>query len=179
MTTYSDYFDLLLAKIEPNPARLTDAQAIVPDVREHLKQHEAITTCLPHTRLAGSYPRHTAIDDLKDVDTLVFVHVDYLKDKPSLVLKALERALKDMPEEIGGGSQVELRKQRRSIHVCFAEKDFHLDVVPVVITKTIDDSLKVPDREWEEWVDTHPPMIGLRRILRIQTRSRRAFPTLC
>ncbi len=156
MLTYPDYFNLLLTKIEPNSARLAEAQAIVPDVRKHLKKHAGITTCSPHTRLAGSYPRHTAIDDLKDVDTLVFVHADYLEDKPSVVLKALERALKDLPDDIGGGSKVELRKQRRSIHVCFADKDFHLDVVPAVITQTIDDSLKVPDREWEKWVDTHP-----------------------
>lgn len=156
MTTYPDYFNRLLSKIEPDPARLTEALLLLPKVRDYLKQHDGIITVAPHTRLAGSYPRNTAIGALKDVDTLIFVHADYLDKEPSAVLKALERALKNMPVEIGGGSQVELRRQRRSIHVCFTDKDFHLDIVPVIMLNTIDDLLTVPDREWEEWKDTHP-----------------------
>lgn len=156
MPTYPDYFDILLSNIQPDPQRLATAQTILPDVRDYLKKHEALKTVNPHTRLAGSYPRDTAIDALKDVDTLAIIHKDYLDEKPSAVITVLYRMLEKLPESIGGSVTVDLRKQRRSIHVCFANLDFHLDVVPVVMPTTIDEVLRVPDRGWEEWVETHP-----------------------
>jgi hypothetical protein len=146
----------LLSNIEPDEARLTIAQELVPNVRDHLKAADELTTVTPHTRLAGSYPRHTAISNVKDIDTLVFVHKDYLADQPSVVLNALYQVLDGLPERLGYTGQVTLRNQRRSIHMHFNELDFHLDVVPAIITDDIDKPLLVPDREWQEWIDTHP-----------------------
>lgn len=156
MVTLSPYFDLLLSAIEPPAERLAIAQALPTDVRDYLKEHEEIITVHPHSRLAGSYARHTSIGAIKDVDILILVHKDYLDEQPSVVLTTLARVLKGLPEALGMTGQVDLRRQRRSIHVCFADRDFHLDIVPVVMPNGIDKLLRVPDREWQEWCDTHP-----------------------
>lgn len=163
MTTYPDYFSALLSNIEPDSTRLETAIQIVPQVREHLKAHLELTTIEPHTRLAGSYPRSTAIGNLKDVDTLVFVHKDYLEQKPSTVLYLLYNILEQLPDTIGGHVTVNLRKQRRSINVCFTDIDLYLDIVPVVMPTNIDEVLRVPDRGWEEWPETHP--LGYQQFL--------------
>jgi hypothetical protein len=156
MGTLSPHFKLLLSSIEPPAERLKLAQTIPTDVRDYLKAHEEILTVHPHSRLAGSYARETSIGAIKDVDILIFVHKDYLIGKPSVVLTTLARVLKELPEALGTTGEVELRNQRRSIHVCFADRDFHLDIVPVVMPNGIDEALRVPDREWQEWCDTHP-----------------------
>lgn len=156
MLTLPTYFDLLLSQVEPDETRLAYAEAIPANVRDYLKKHEEILTITPHSRLAGSYARHTAIGDIKDVDVLILVHETYLTGEPSIVLTTLSRVLKGLPEALGTTGEVELRHQRRSIHVCFADRDFHLDIVPVAMPNGIDKPLKVPDREWEKWCDTHP-----------------------
>lgn len=156
MLTLPSYFNLFLSKIEPSEDRLVHAQQLPADVRDYLKKHEEIRTVAPHSRLAGSYARHTAICDIKDVDILILVHADYLSGKPSAVLTTLSRVLKGLPAALGSTGNVDLRRQRRSIHVCFTDQDFHLDIVPVALQNGIDELLKVPDHEWEEWCDTHP-----------------------
>lgn len=156
MTTYSDYFDEFLSSIEPDAGRLETAQDLLPEVRDHLKKFEGLQTISPHTRLAGSYPRKTAIGELKDIDSLVFLQDKYREGDPSVALLDLERALKALPKELGGGTEVKLRRQRRSIHLHFTNEDFHFDIVPVCMPDTIEEALWVPDREWEKWVETHP-----------------------
>jgi hypothetical protein len=156
MLTLSKHFDLLLSKIEPPEDRRIHAQQIPADVRNYLKEHDELITVMPHSRLAGSYARHTAIGDIKDVDVLILVHNDYVVGKPSVVLSILSRVLEGLPAALGTTGEVEFRHQRRSIHVCFANLDFHLDIVPVAMPKGIDEPLQVPDRTWQKWCETHP-----------------------
>ena len=156
MGTLSPHFKLLLSSIEPPAERLKLAQSIPADVRDYLQKHEEIFTVQPHSRLAGSYARETSIGAIKDVDILIIVHKDYFSGKPSVVLTTLAQVLKGLPEALGTSGEVDLRNQRRSIHVCFADHDFHLDIVPVVMPNGIDRPLLVPDREWQEWCDTDP-----------------------
>src|SRR5262245_28050723 len=121
MATLSPYFELLLSSTEPPADRLAIAQTIPADVRDYFKEHQEILTVHPHSRLAGSYARHTSIGDIKDVDILILVHIDYLDGKPSVVLTTLARVLEGLPKALGTTGQADLRHQRRSIHVCFAD----------------------------------------------------------
>lgn len=156
MTTYSDYFDAFLSSIEPDAGRLATAQGLLPEVRDHLKQFEGLRTIKPYTRLAGSYPRATAIGKLKDIDSLVFLDNSYRDGDPFAALVDLERALKSLPKGIGGGTAVTMRRQRRSIHLHFTNEDFHFDIVPVCMPDAIEEALYVPDWKLEKWVKTHP-----------------------
>jgi transcriptional regulator with XRE-family HTH domain len=150
-------FENLLSNIEPSKHRRDAARDIPADVRSFLKGREDFPTEDPHSRLAGSYMRHTAIHGIKDVDFLVFVRCEDARPEPGEVIEDLRRTLNDLPEELGyGGRAQTLRKQRRSVHVDFDNEDFHLDVVPALIPDGTDEPLLVPDREWGKWVVSHP-----------------------
>jgi hypothetical protein len=156
VATLSDNFKVFLSRIEPSTERKKSAQDMPGKIRDYLRDHEDLETVTPHTRLGGSYGRQTATGDIKDVDVLVFVADEYEDDIPGL-LKLLRDVLDDLPEYLDDCGEVTTRAQRRSVNVHLQKHDLFLDVVPVRLTtdKTTD-VLVVPDREWEEWVNTQP-----------------------
>lgn len=157
LLTLPEYFKQFLWNIEPPEQRLAVAREIPGDVRRYLEENEYFDTQHPHSRLTGSYKRHTAVHNIKDVDFLVFVRYEGDKPEPANVLKELHAVLDGLPEALGyGGRAQTLRGQRRSVHVEFDDEDFHLDVVPALIPDGIDEVLLVPDRTWGKWVESHP-----------------------
>lgn len=156
MFTMNLFFRGLLTNIEPPDERLRAAKEIPANVRDFLKEAVGLVTASPHTRLAGSYARTTAIGDIKDVDIIVIVDSDIYRDAPKRALRALRDTLADFPAYLSDAGGAELRPRRRSVHVYFQRRDFHLDVVPAIVPNGIDEPLYVPDREWEEWIPSHP-----------------------
>ncbi len=157
MLSFSDHFDILRQRIEPDEARAQSARDIPALVREYLHQHEDLKTVSPHSRLAGSYARCTALKDIKDVDTLLILDKSYYSRDPGEVLEEVFSVLGGLPEALGSsGKPVIRRRQRRSINVHVDEHDFDLDIVPAVAIQGIDKPLAIPDRDWSRWVDTHP-----------------------
>ena len=77
MLTLSDHFDLLRTNIEPNEERAQVAQDMPAQVRDFLQKSKDIETVEPHSRLVGSYARHTALKDVKDVDIVLLFSSDY------------------------------------------------------------------------------------------------------
>jgi hypothetical protein len=152
MHALPEYFEKLLSSIEPSEKRVAAAQDAHGLVRKHLQASDVLPTVAPHSCLAGSYDRHTAINDIKDVDVLVRVPDDYENTTPAEVLQLLTSSLR----KLDGVTDVELREQRRSVHVTLAEYDFHLDVVPVVAANGVCRALKVPDKPQQEWVTSNP-----------------------
>lgn len=157
MLTLPDHFRELLAAIEPDPDRLELAQRIPADVRDFLKGCDHVQTTDPHTRLAGSYARHTAINNIKDVDILLIVNSDYYNRPVEVVLDAVSSALYGLPKKLGYTGEVTTRRrQRRSVNVSFKEAGVSLDIVPAVARNGMSKPLEIPDREWTKWVKTHP-----------------------
>lgn len=137
----------------------------------------------PKTRLAGSYGRKTGVDDIKDVDIVVFVARRYAEEDPTEVLDDLGKALKDLEVEGYGRGEVKTRrKNRRSHHVEFSkggEESFHIDCVPVVRPgKDASEILRIPDREWNEWDDTQPIGYADELIELNQTNDEKGLPTI-
>lgn len=155
--TLSVYFEEFRSNIQPPENRLAVAAEIPGDVRKYLEENGDFETADPYSRLTGSYRRHTAVHNIKDVDFFVFVHHEGERPEPADVLKALRGVLDDLPEALGyGGRAQTLRGQRRSIHIEFDNEDFHLDVVPALVPDGTDHPLLVPDREWGTWVKSDP-----------------------
>lgn len=164
MLPLTGYFKGLFKNIRPPQDRLDLAYDLPRQVRDHLVASDQLRTVddEPRTHLAGSYARHTAIGNLKDLDTLVFVDPTYETDEPDAeaVLEDLAAALEDLEVDGYGKGEVKVsHRQRRSHHVEFrrdGEEAFHIDVVPVIRRSDKADRLRIPDREWNDWDDTQP-----------------------
>jgi hypothetical protein len=152
MHTLTRHFAALLSGIEPPKSRQETAETLPERVREYLEAAEEFATEDPHTRLAGSYRRHTAICDIKDVDIIVCCDDSRRGEDPSAVLTSLAAALRGLP----GGGDPEIRPQRRSVRVDFGDGAFLLDVVPALLPGGVSSPLEVPDREQQEWLLSHP-----------------------
>lgn len=144
------HFSALLTRINPPEARSQTAATRTNELREFLAEQDFPTTS-PHTRLSGSYSRHTAIEQIPDVDVLVFIPEDQLDRTPNAVLLELHRVLKDFP-----GGAIDTRGQRRSVRISLETDALHLDIVPAVLDVGLDEALWVPDRGQEKWIRSDP-----------------------
>jgi hypothetical protein len=185
MLSLTGYFEGLFERIKPPKERRDLAKTLPSTVRDHLVKSNRLETMEDGsaTRLAGSYGRKTGVDDIKDVDILVFVARRYASEDPKIVLDDLSGALKDLEVEGYGKGEVKTRrKNRRSHHVEFTkdgEPSFHIDCVPVV--RPSDDPaevLQIPDREWERWDDTQPIGYGERLSQLNQANAEKVLPTV-
>lgn len=160
MYTLGTHFDEMFKKLLPPQERLDAARDLPPLVRDYLKAHEEFETLAPHSRLAGSYAQHLSVGDVKDVDFLVRVPGDPEENEPGAkeLVQALKKALDGLPEalELEGYADIDITRARRSVHVHFVDRDFHLDVVPCVAPDGLDELLWVPDRGYDEWIRSHP-----------------------
>lgn len=157
MFTLPDHFCILLTRIEPEEDRAKIASDLPAQVRDFLQNHEDITTAVPHTRLAGSYARHTALKNIKDVDVLLLLDTEYQKQSPAQVIETVFSALRTLPEALDDKGETSVRRhQRRSVNIHLEIADFDLDIVPAIALDGLDEPLIIPDKDWNEWVETHP-----------------------
>ncbi|HVR70281.1 MAG TPA: nucleotidyltransferase [Vicinamibacteria bacterium] len=154
------HFRALLQKVNPCDDRMDLASTLPSQVRDWLNEHDYETTA-PHSRLIGSYGRNTAILNIKDVDILLFMPEYALDRTPNAILLELRKVLADYPD-----TTVNVSGQRRSIRLEFPAERLHLDIVPAVLSGTLDEPLKVPDRPLAEWIDSDPLGYG-RRLSRL------------
>src|SRR5258706_11726663 len=118
MVTLTDHSRVLLSAIEPDEERLSLAQSIPGEVREFLKHSTDIITTEPHSRLAGSYARHTAINNIKDVDIILLIDDSYRDGSPEDALLATFSALYKLPDYLSDSGEASVRrKQRRSVNI--------------------------------------------------------------
>lgn len=154
------YFDGLLKATQPPDHRIEAAKECHPLVTDYLAGLTSFPTVYPHSRLVGSYEQKLSVGDVKDVDILVRVDGDPSKNEPSAkqLLRDLKKALEGLPEYLGyeGASQFDVNGARRSVHVYFKDKDFHLDVVPCIAQEGFDRPVYVPDKGFEKWIKSHP-----------------------
>jgi len=154
--TLPDHFRVLRKRIEPDDERAEAAKNIPAQVRDFLQKDETITTVEPHSRLAGSYARHTAIKDIKDVDIILLIAPDYREQDPGDVLETLFKALYGLPEALDDSGEVVIRRhQHRSVNVHLEKSAFDLDIVPAVALDGLNEPLDIPDKDWSRWVKTH------------------------
>lgn len=143
-------FRALLTKINPDSSRAEVAQRLPGQVRDWLKEHD-YETVAPHSRLIGSYGRQTAILDIKDVDTLLFLPDSALERTPEAVLRELKSLLDDYPD-----ASAEAAPQRRSIRLDFTGHGLCMDIVGAVASEGTDKPLWVPDRQKKKWIQSDP-----------------------
>lgn len=154
MAKLESKFDQFLSEIDPSKKAVNYAVKAHEPLREKLSEDEKFSDRFVDSFLYGSYKRHTAVGEIKDVDIVIITNYSET-DKPNDVLKDLKSALArcyDDPENP--------EYQRRSIRINDPlpgdDTEMTLDVIPAILVTDKDSPLKVPDREVGRWVDTHP-----------------------
>lgn len=154
MAKLESKFDQFLSAIEPSKKAVNYAVKAHEPLREKLSEDEKFSDRFVDSFLYGSYKRHTAVGDIKDVDIVIITNYNET-DKPNDVLKDLKSALARCYEDPENQEY-----QRRSIRINDPlpddDTEMTLDVIPAILVTDGDSSLKVPDREVGKWVDTHP-----------------------
>ncbi len=153
------YFDKYLENIEPNKKYKKYAIKAHSRVREHLEDSDSsFCKYVSDSYLYGSYARHTAEGDIKDVDIVLITDFNTSDDehKPSIIIPKLRKELNQFYN-----NPKATKPNRKSIQVIDPlpdEDDAHLtlDIIPAVLTNTLDDEIFVPDTEDDKWVLSHP-----------------------
>ncbi|MFN0244737.1 MAG: SMODS domain-containing nucleotidyltransferase [Planctomycetota bacterium] len=140
-------FKALLSSIEPGEDHVADAKAAHETVRDQLRKDDEFKDAHKDTFLSGSYARHTAINDINDVDVICLVDIDHAITEPEVVLAWTQSIL--------GKYYKKTKRQGRSIGVQ-AANDVWVDLVPAASQNGDNGPLWIPDREAKEWVGTHP-----------------------
>lgn len=160
MLTLGTHFEEMLQRLRPPEERLAAARDLPPLVREYLAGEKDFATEYPHTILVGSYAQDTCVGDVKDVDFLVRVPGDAQNNEPEAkqLLLDLGETLNRLPAALGleGWALLDIERARRSVHVYFKDRDFHMDVVPCIAPKGFHEKLYVPDRGFNKWIASHP-----------------------
>lgn len=155
MSEVKKLFSEFLNAIEPDTEakRIAAKSHIQP--REFLEQDEEIGNAIEESFLYGSYRRHTATHDIKDVDIVMISTFDADNDTPAEILGRLHSAL----ERCYGDANV-LELNRRSVCVKNPlpdeKTDLTLDILPAVEVNDGSGYLLVPDRERKDWILTNP-----------------------
>lgn len=140
-------FKALVSSIEPGDTYVANAKAAHETVRDQLRTDDEFKDAHKDTFLSGSYARHTAINDINDVDVICVADIDETITAPEVVLAWTESIL--------GKYYKKTQRQGRSVGVQ-ADKGVWLDIVPATTMNGADGPLWIPDREAREWVSTHP-----------------------
>jgi hypothetical protein len=140
-------FKALLSSIEPTERHVAAAKAAHETVRQQLRTDSEFKEAHKDTFLSGSYARHTAINDINDVDVICVIDVDHLITQPEVVLAWTQSILAKYYKQT--------KRQGRSVGVQ-AAGGVWLDIVPATPIAQDDGPLWIPDREAKVWVATHP-----------------------
>jgi predicted nucleotidyltransferase len=140
-------FSRFLSSIQPGDSDIADAKAAHEKVRDRLRTDEESKDAHKETFLSGSYARHTAINDINDVDVICVLGLDHTITEPETVLAWLQGILNKYYSEV--------RAQGRSVGAK-AAKGVWLDIVPSTLVAADDGPLWIPDRDAKQWVQTHP-----------------------
>jgi hypothetical protein len=140
-------FKAFVSSIQPGDTYVAAAKAAHEKVREQLRTDSESKEAHKDTFLSGSYARHTAIKDIKDVDIICILDIDHTITKPEIVLAWLEGILVRLYGKA--------KRQGRSIGITGAY-DVSLDIVPTSPISTDEGPLWLPDREVREWTKSHP-----------------------
>lgn len=139
-------FKIFASNIQPSESHREDAISAHQTLRDKLKENEELKDVFEGSFLAGSYKRQTAVKPIKDVDIVVMLSQE--KGSARNTLAWVEGILNAI------GYSAKTAKQRRSIRIDLA--NVTMDIVPALIPWGKDDRLKVPCREDDEWLLSHP-----------------------
>ncbi len=156
MATLNTYFLHMLRQINPDKTAVGYATSAHTRVRDRLAKDAEFSKRLVDSFLYGSYKRHTAVGNIKDVDVVILTKFNNDSDDPKIALDELESALIRC-----GYKKSALIHQDKSIRIDDplpdeANATLTLDVIPAVQTDGPNDPLRIPSPKDKAWIRTHP-----------------------
>jgi hypothetical protein len=148
MTATRDAFELFLTRITPTATQMDAAMRGHRTLREFLEGDPYFGSQIVTTFLNGSYARKTVINPIRDVDVIVVVGPEWLEEAPAKAMESLRRKLAQSYDDR------RTRGRRRAVQIRLSVVDF--DVVLAVAINGLDATLRIPDRNRETWIETHP-----------------------
>lgn len=161
------HFRKFASNIEPAETHRDEAISGHTTLRERLEKDKEVGDNLRETFLSGSYRRRTAVKPIKDVD--IFVVLKAERGSARKTLEWLEKALGRL------GYKAKTEPQRRSVRVDLSYVT--MDVVPALAPDGLDRALKIPSRQEDKWISSHPKNhIDYTTSLNQRSRGERLVP---
>jgi len=148
MSFVLDAFQVFLQNISLPDSQLASAQRSNNALRTYLANDDYFSRLTLDTFLNGSYARHSAVQPIKDVDVVVVVDTNWMQADPSRAMEALRRKLAQRYTDW------RTRRHRRAVRVTLS--DICLDVLLATAPDGLERPLRIPDRELQSWIKTHP-----------------------
>ena len=154
-----------ISNIEPDDVYKSQASEAQNDLRDYLQSTDLFKDLYLDSFLSGSYKRHTAIKEIKDVDIIVILNKSACRFEPTENVKDVFNALKNALKEKYDVEQVE--QQQRSVKLIWQfenkkdneirNENLTLDVVPAIRSEEESNyNLWIPDKNLDKWILTNP-----------------------
>jgi hypothetical protein len=150
--TVTEAFDTFKSELELPDGKQAQASASQQDLRARIADHLYVSDSI----LTGSYPRHTKIYPLDDIDILLIrntakvnVSTDGSGVSPNDALDQVAEAIRKAYPHTAA-----IRKQSRSINAQIKGLDFGFDIIPAWLRNP--DGYWIPDTDSNSWIPTNP-----------------------
>jgi SMODS domain-containing protein len=148
MSFVSEAFAVFLRNISPPETQIEAAERSNNALREFLRNDSYFGRLVLDSFLNGSYARKTTVQPIKDVDIIVVVGPEWLRSEPEAAMESLRSKLSQRYDSRRS------RRRRRAVRITL--NDIQLDVVLAVARDGLEQPLRIPDRQAEKWIVTHP-----------------------
>jgi hypothetical protein len=150
--TVTEAFDTFKSELELPDSKQAQASKAQQEIRARLANHLYVADSL----LTGSYPRHTKIYPLDDIDILLIRNTGRVGLSSNGGGTSPNQALDDVTEAIRKAYPLTstIKKQSRSINTQIKGLDFGFDIIPAWLRSP--DGYWIPDTDSNLWIPTDP-----------------------
>ena len=150
--TVTEAFEIFKSELELPDRKQAQASKAQQDIRSRLAKYLVV----PDSLLTGSYPRHTKISPLNDIDILL------IRNRERVGLSTggngifATSAIDEVAAAVGNAYPLTatIKKQARSVNVLIKGLDFGFDIIPAWLRYP--DGYWIPDTERGLWIPTDP-----------------------
>ncbi len=150
--TVTEAFSIFKSELELPDSKQAQASKAQQDIRARIANHLYVSDSL----LTGSYPRHTKIYPLDDIDILLIRNTEGVGLSSNGGGPSPNQALDDVAQAIRKAYPLTatIKKQSRSINTQIKGLDFGFDIIPAWLRSP--DGYWIPDTDSNLWIPTNP-----------------------
>jgi hypothetical protein len=150
--TVTEAFGVFKSELELPDSKQAQAAKAQEEIRARIAKHLYVHASL----LTGSYPRHTKIYPLEDIDVLLIRNTEPVGLSTGGDGPSPSQALDDVAQAIKTAYPLTatVKKQSRSINTQLTGLDFGFDIIPAWLRNP--DGYWIPDTDSNRWIPTNP-----------------------